>query len=734
MIAYFPLMVRWLLAAIVVLTPLVFWHGVFFPFTFTKTILFYTLVELACVLWIPFALTSPTYRLRMSGIGISVILFFGVLVLASATGVNWSHSLWSDIERMMGLFTFFHLVLFFLMISSFVRDSNYRNLLFQLSFGTSVLVALIGMFQIDPAAVRVESTVGNAAFLATYLLVHVFVGLMLLLEHRRFDWKSCMYAVGVFLVVTTLIFTETRAGVLGLIAGAGALGVLFLLFANPNVLLKRVTFGILAGGLVALALVFTFQERLISYAPDALDRYLSIDLKERTVEGRFLIWQVMWEGLKERPFLGWGMDNQNILVDRHYDARLYALEPWIDRAHNVVLDIGAMAGFAGILAYAAMIILALWALYKKWRSGVFSFWVAASLVSILVSYVVQNAFTFDTPLSYIIFFMILGIISGAEEQGRPVGKVPQWNKTAAAAFGAVLLFMLPIWHVGAWKPWRANAAALAGWTTLARGEGDLQAIELFEKALSYDTYGSIDFRRMFAEYIFEFLKQGGQRPDESLRRLMDYGLKVMDENIKEAPENVKWWMYLGELYNLMTVKFDPSLAVKTEEFYIQALTLSQERPQIYLELAQTLKTQGDIEGMWQVLDKLKSIVPDDYEAMHLNAAVHAIEVKNLEREQREVAWLTQRGRGDAELRDAYFRVKRYADAIKFQNRLIEKQERRSGAEALKRSEHFTLYAHLAALYQYAGDSPKAKDAALEALSLDSSRRPEVQAFLESIGY
>lgn len=742
MISYFPRVVRWLVAAILVLVPLVYWPGVFFPHTFTKAILFYILVELACVFWIPLVISSPQYRPRLSSLVASVLIFFAVLILASATGLNWGHSLWSDLERMTGLFTMLHLIVFFLITSSFARDSVYRNLLLQLSFGTSVLVAIIGLFQLDTAAVRLESTVGNAAFLATYLLVHVFVGLMLLLEEKIWNWRTYTYIVGVLLVIVTLIFTETRAGVLGFLAGIVALGFLFLFFSDSkektlgimHTLLKRLVWGVLIGGILALALVFTLRERLIPYAPSALDRYLSVGIQERTVEGRFLIWQVVWEGIQERPLLGWGTDNQHILVDRHYDARLYMLEPWIDRAHNIVFDMGAMAGVTGMLAYAAMIILAFWVLYKKFRAGVFSFWVAASLVALLIAYIVQNIFTFDTPLSYVVFFFILGIIAGAEEKEKYSYVVPQWNNVSIAAVIVALLVLLPVGHIGIWKPWRANAAAFAGWTALAKGEGDVGAIASFEKALSYNTYGNIDFRRMFAEYIFEFLKQGGQRPDESLQRLMDHAVVGIEANMKEAPENVKWWMYQGELYNLMAVKFDPSFAYKAEEMYTQARTLSGERPQIYLELAQARKTQGDIAGMWQALDTLQSIVPDGYEALHMNAATLAIEVKDAQREQQEVAWLMQRGRGDPELRDAYFRVKRYSDAVTFQLRFIAKEERRSGPEALTQEQYFTLYAHLAALYQYAGEKAKARDAALRALALNPSRRSEVEAFLKSIGY
>ena len=64
-----------------------------------------------------------------------------------------------------------------------------------------------------------------------------------------------------------------------------------------------------------------------------------------------MIWNISWQGVKERPILGWGQDNFSFVFTKYYNPQMYAQEPWFDRSHNVFLDWLVAAGVVGLIAY-----------------------------------------------------------------------------------------------------------------------------------------------------------------------------------------------------------------------------------------------------------------------------------------------------------------------------------------------------------------------------------------------
>ncbi len=65
-------------------------------------------------------------------------------------------------------------------------------------------------------------------------------------------------------------------------------------------------------------------------------------------------WKMAWNGIKERPLLGWGQENF---------IGIYTVNPipfkgeqvWTDRAHNIVIEWLINAGILGLLSYMAIL-------------------------------------------------------------------------------------------------------------------------------------------------------------------------------------------------------------------------------------------------------------------------------------------------------------------------------------------------------------------------------------------
>ena len=723
-----------IIIASMVLIPLVYWHGVFFPYTFIKTLVFYALTEVVFALWVALAIAQKEFRVRWSlGIG-AMALFLIFMGIALAMGADASKSIWSDYERMFGFITWAHAAVFVCILSQVVRQQQEWDWIFKINVSVAAGVAAYAAWQWFTAPDLSISTVGNAAYLSSYLIPMFFITCMLVFSKERFTKSVWLYAAVLFLFLIALVGTQARAGVVGLAGGLGIGALLFLFFAPAqgftlslsHRLLKRFVAAVCALGILAVVLIAVFPERATTFLPSQLGQLIDFNIQERTASGRILVWQVAWEGWKEKLLFGWGPEHFSILFNTYYKPELYMVEPWFDRAHNFIFDYGSTMGIGGLVAYVGMFGAACWMAARKWRQGALPFWHMAMIYSLVGAHLIQNLFTFDTISSLMVLLVVFGYSNA--RNGAYTAETRSSHLIGASVVAVLVVGMGGYFFVA--RPYLANASAHQGWELLRTGGGDDAAIAQFEKSISYGTPYSVDARRFMAEYVFEFLKQGGKRPPESLRMLMNYAIKKMTENIAAEPENVKWVMYRGELYSLLAQKFDVAFIKDVEVDFLRARDMSPGRPQIYLELAQARKMQGDSDKAWEYIDYIIRTVPN-FSFGHLNALILAIETGNTIREAEEYKWLSEKGELRSEaIRDAYAKTQRYKDAVKIQEQIIHFMDEEQ--EAYPATYRAVFYAHLAALYQYAGDIEHARLAAYKVLELDPSKKNEVDAFLRSL--
>ena len=731
---------HWLLGAVLFLVPLVFWQGVFFPHVFTKVIVFRVLIECAVASWVGLLYLRPEYRPHFGWVLWSVVVWMGVLLLSMIFGVNAYKSWWSDFERMTGVFTQLHLLFFVIMLASIMRQRSDWVWCFRISAISATLVALYGFIEAMQAGGRIIATIGNASFLATYLLGALCVVGWLFIDSwgqkRRSHAVLSMYGAAGILYGVGLMLSGSRGALLGLAAGVVfACAWIWWFFRGLGdqdkaryTLLRRVALGVLVCVVVSGSFVLFAPDLVRRVAPTSLQRIVSIDTGQRTASARLLTWQVAWQGWQERLLLGWGPENFNVLFDRHYNAYLYEQEPWFDRAHNVLFDIGSTSGIFGLGAYLSMF-LASWAvLIRSTRRRPEMFLETAVIAFFFMAYLVQNLFTFDvlTSVIFLYLFMAYLVVQEPPLLNSPT-HIPS-QKTYPVWLGvASVVVLVGVLYGASVRPFLASAAGHAGWEELRNLGSDQKAIRYFDQAIAYGTYGNTNLRRFPADYVFEFIKQGGKRSDESMRTLFVYAMRRMDENIVADPQNVKWPMYAGQLANLYAVRFrDVSFAAKAEGYYLAAQQLSPARPQIYVELAQARKVQGNISGMWEILDAGIKMLPE-YTVFYLNEAAHAIDLHDAAREEAAVSRILKDSKDYNGIRDIYFQAGRYDRAIHFQKLYIDAVDPTTG-----KMEIADRTAQLAGMYVLIGDKEQARISAQKVLEYDPSpkRRSEVEAFLK----
>ncbi|MEK7120568.1 MAG: O-antigen ligase family protein [Patescibacteria group bacterium] len=320
--------------------PFVVAGSMFFPFITGKTFLFRIIVEVIFFFWILLAIRDKEYRPRFSWLLASFTAFTVVMALATFTSQNPFKSFWSNFERMEGYITILHLFAYFLVVGSVLKTQKIWGTFLNTSIGASLIMVVYVIFQlagyvkINQGGVRTDGTLGNSAYLAVYMLVHIFLTAFMLVKIKRNVWLKYSYGLVIILQIFALYHTATRGAMLGLIVGVFVTGLLIAIFERENKLAQRIAFGTVAISVIlVVGFMFARNASFIKNSP-VLSRFSSISLTETTTKSRFMVWSMAWQGFKERPVLGWGQESFNYVFNKYYNPQMYGQEQWFDRSHR----------------------------------------------------------------------------------------------------------------------------------------------------------------------------------------------------------------------------------------------------------------------------------------------------------------------------------------------------------------------------------------------------------------
>ena len=386
----------------------------------------------AVALFTPGFLTAKPSRLQ-----ITVWLFMAVLVVADGLGVDPLLSYFSSYTRLDGFITYLHPGLYFSVLARTRFAKTRWNAALLVSAGSAVLVVMTGYFSAtgrQAADQRLVATVGNPSFLASYLLLNVFIVAYLINQFPTVSrWvKTLVAAAMLTILVGGIYLTGTRSAVLGLVVGVLYLSA-FVAWqqrrALPAIALRLTVALTTLVGLFSLALNSDFlQKSAVIYR---LTHFSGI---YNTLSPRYVCWKIAFNAVAEYPLLGWGQETFSYGFARHFDPAILTggSFDWYDRTHSVLLDWAVSAGVVGLLAYAAI-----WAVLGttlQTNGTLLTVSDRGLLGSVFVAYFFFNVINVDSLLPLQTFFGLLALVNATPD--------PPGNRPAKPAW------LLPVRVVG----------------------------------------------------------------------------------------------------------------------------------------------------------------------------------------------------------------------------------------------------------------------------------------------
>ncbi len=530
-----------------------------FPYITGKAFTFRILAEILFGIWLVAMVWDASLRPKFSLLLGSVFAFAGIVLIADLAGMSFYKSFWSNFERMDGFITLIHMFAYFLVGSSVLNTIGRWKIFFNTSVVASAIMAiyvfmqLAGKIQINQGGVRVDGTLGNATYLAVYMLFNIFITLFLLLRsyqtHNRMSVAlGLWYGAAILMQTIVLYYTATRGAILGLIGGLIVFGLIIAIFERSRPILRKSAIGVLVGVLVLVGGFYAIRNTEFVRSSETLNRFATLSIEEISKQGRRYVWPMAIAGFKERPILGWGQENFDQVFSKYYDPRMYAQEPWFDRAHNIVLDWLVAGGILGLLGYLSVFAAFLWLV---WKNNTFTVTDKAILVALAAAYFFQNLFVFDNLVSYMYFFALIAFVHAMSVQEKPALTFTrvldsQLMKAVMPVFAAALVvFVIYSWNT---KPILANREIIrAIHPDVSKTPED--SLIHFEKAFSYNTFAE-------GEALEQMYSQLGKFASETVKpetRQAYAGLVFpkMDAYINRYPDNTRALLFAGSLRNRM---------------------------------------------------------------------------------------------------------------------------------------------------------------------------------------
>ncbi len=605
--------IRWSILASF-FTPLIFSGFFYFPYIVPKTLVFQVLVEVALFFYIILVFKNKKYLFKFDNLTKSVLAFFSIYTIAGVFGEDVFRSFFGNFERMLGIVNLAHFVILFLIIkSTFVSFSEWI-VAFRTFIFAGFLVAIYGLFQkmglsfvYNAGTNRIDSTIGNAAFFAGYMIFNLFFSIFLLLKDKLSSFKY-FYIISIFVSLLAIYLSSTRGAILATITSfvffAIALLVKFRSSLKDFFTFKNSIFKWFLVGVSVFFIIGFFAQNAFL---DPIKRISSISLSDTTTKTRILSAGVSWQGFLNAPILGYGPENYNLVFDKYYNPKLYPTENWFDHAHNIIFDTLASSGILGFLAYLSILFFAVYVLFKRKEISHSEYVASLLFMALILAYFLQNLFVFDALVTYLGFFFLLAYISYIySEEGRDfISEKKSFSKVPIQlVFILVIVFSFIVYNVNI-RPALASYYGIEALRYIP--DQPKQAISYFQKSLDVALQGKPEIRSKAMESVDAVFKSEKNSSDDKIE-FLNFAKEEGKKTLKEHPKDFRYYLFYS---SLMFFDYQNKDFLREVESLLEGISDSApNKPPLYLNLYQVKSFLGKDDDAIENLKKAMTLYSD----------------------------------------------------------------------------------------------------------------------------
>jgi len=438
------------------------------------------------------------------------------------------------------------------------------------------------------AGARITSTIGNAGYVAGYLIFNIFFGLFLFF-FRKNKWIRFYYILGILLQIFIVFNTLTRGGIIAL-AFSLVVFLIYLIFfrLRENKIVRNGGIAALLLAVLFTSLVFINKDSGWVQKNDILERVTSISLDTPTALNRLVTWQGAFEGFKEKPLLGYGYENFYQVFDKYFNPKIYrhaGSVVWFDRAHNIIFDRLITGGLIGLLLYLGILFAPLIYLWKHFykNKSINGYIISIIFSLIMLAYFIQNLFIFEALVTYIPLFITLSFLSQFCPSWQ--GKFSQSKKPYLVLLTIGIILFFPLFLSFNVKLASANKGLIQAMISDKKQEYK-KAYDKFVEIIDMNTANNQEYRQHFGELVIKLLNKENGLDQKFKKQAVLKAEEEFNKQIQEKPLSARNYPMFTRFLN-RTYQFDVRHLEKSLELGLRAIELSPTRPQLYYEVAYT---------------------------------------------------------------------------------------------------------------------------------------------------
>lgn len=611
---------QWLLG-LTLFTPLFVSDSFFFPFISLKNFIFRFLVLLLTLLVSYNFFVDGKIGGKKNYIWYAWLIFLCVQIFATIFGVNPYHSFWGNYERMDGLLNIIFLTLYFwVLINTFKTKGSWLWFLkiSLLSSWCVMFFLVLHRLGIQGSFFSNASTIGNTAFLGSYLMISFFITAIVyyLDKSKKIQIFCILTAVG---LLSSILLNASRGSILGLLLGVFVWAILYSWSQSKKI--KYIFFIIIFLIVLFGALVINQKDSSWVQSTLFLKRLTSISRSDFSTNNRLLTWQVTYEAFKDRPILGYGPENIIYGINKYYNPDI--TEQWFDKAHSFIFDYLGSSGIIGLSAYLFIFVAAVFSLWKLKKKD---FQLPIIILALIIAYLFSNLFVFDTINTWILIITVLaflGFFSHDSEQEYFWYLSKGIKKLGNLFFYISIILVILLAYNVLWLPAKANSTSIDAVRNYVIDPNKVLA--LYKQSLAYNTYGNSEIASQLAKYSLQTL----DNKDFSFqlqKQIFEEAEKSSLDVLKKDPHDIRTRLILAELYQKFS-SFNDFYINESINIVSSNTSDSPNRLEVYTILAQGYYLKKDLTKSMEYLDKILTI-SQRRESDYLNAINIALQLKD----------------------------------------------------------------------------------------------------------